>query len=252
MILEKFKIFVVNLKKDEDRKKNIVNELRKQKIKNYEIIDAINGNKLTHQEIVSSTFRNSMGANPWNIKMSPSQIGCALSHIKIYRSFIKTEYEFALILEDDAIFVNNLNDELKNFIINSFKYKKQIILLSELKQFYNKPLNKSEKYELVDVSNAFFTHAYFINKDAAKAIVTFNYPVKTIADNFIFFKIYCGIKITGINPFIADQDKKNYKTTISTERNNFEKIFLIKRTLYKLRMKIIKFFVKFKSHNKII
>jgi glycosyl transferase family 25 len=44
--------------------------------------------------------------------MSPSQIGCALSHIKIYKKFIKTDYNFALVLEDDAIFIEKFN---KNF-----------------------------------------------------------------------------------------------------------------------------------------
>lgn len=250
MVLEKFKIFIVNLKQDNERRKHIISELTKQKLDNYEIIDAINGNEFNEKEIKKNTFRNKKNLNPWNTKMSPSQIGCALSHIKIYREFIKTDYDYALILEDDAIFVKNFNKKLINFILNSFKYKKQIILLSEIKEFYNKPINKTEKYELVDVTNAFFTHAYFINKGAAKSIISFNYPVKTIADNFVFFKIYCGIKITGINPFIVDQDKKNHPTTILTERDKFKKTFLFRRTLYKYKMKIKKIFVKFKSHIK--
>ena len=48
---EKFKIYVVNLKNDLDRRKNIINEIEKQNIKNYEIIDAINGNELSEQEL---------------------------------------------------------------------------------------------------------------------------------------------------------------------------------------------------------
>jgi glycosyl transferase family 25 len=249
MILEKFKIFIVNLKKDKERRTHIINQLTRQKINNYEIIDAVNGNEFDENEIKKNTFANKMGINPWNTKMSPSQIGCALSHIKIYKKFIKTNYDYALILEDDAIFIESFHDKLINFIINNFKYKKQIILLSEIKQFYSKPINKIEKYELVNVTNAFFTHAYFINKEAAKSIISFNYPVKTIADNFVLFKLYCGIKITGINPFVVDQDKKNHPTTISIEKAKFKKIFLFKRTVYKLKMKFIKFFIEFKSHN---
>ena len=249
MILEKFKIFIVNLKKDKERRTHIINQLIRQKINNYEIIDAVNGNEFDENEIKKNTFANKMGINPWNTKMSPSQIGCALSHIKIYKKFIKTNYDYALILEDDAIFIESFHDKLINFIINNFKYKKQIILLSEIKQFYSKPINKIEKYELVNVTNAFFTHAYFINKEAAKSIISFNYPVKTIADNFVLFKLYCGIKITGINPFVVDQDKKNHPTTISIEKLKFKKIFLFKRTVYKLKMKFIKFFIEFKSHN---
>lgn len=250
MSTEKFKVYVINLKKDNKRKKNIIKQLKKQKIKNYEIINAVNGNKLSKNKINLNTFKDKKGKNPWNTKMSPSQIGCALSHIKIYRQLIKSKYKIALILEDDAIFRFNLDIKLKNFITNCFIFKKQIILLSQLKQFFKKPIRKIKRFELVDVSNAFFTHAYFINENAAKSIISFNYPVKTIADNFVFFKIYCGVKITGINPFLIDQDKKNYQTTITIEKNEFNKIFLFKRTAYKLKMKIINFFIKLKSHNK--
>jgi glycosyl transferase, family 25 len=248
MIIEKFIIYVVNLKKDIKRKKHIINELKRQNINNYELIEAVNGNKFSTQELSLHKFTNKKGYNCWNTKMSPSQIGCALSHIKIYKKFLKSNYDFALILEDDAKFINNLTIDLKNFILKNFNYEKQIILLSELKEFYKKPIDKKNNYEIVNVTNAFFTHAYFINKKAAKSIISFNYPVKTIADNFVFFKIYCSIKITGLNPFLVDQDKKNYITTIATEKNS-EKIFLLRRAIYKMIIKILKYFTKFKTHN---
>ena len=63
--------------------------------------------------------------------MNSPEICCALSHIKVYKKFLKTNYEYALIFEDDAVFLNNFSDNLKKFIIRNFKYKKQIVLLSE-------------------------------------------------------------------------------------------------------------------------
>ena len=52
MILEKFKIFIVNLKKDKERRTHIINQLTRQKINNYEIIDAVkdNGNAIKKKE----------------------------------------------------------------------------------------------------------------------------------------------------------------------------------------------------------
>ena len=79
----KYKVYVINLKKDKNRKKHIINELKNQRIKNYEIIDAVNGNALSLKELRSKTYKNKYNKNPWNTKMSPGQIGCALSHIKI-------------------------------------------------------------------------------------------------------------------------------------------------------------------------
>ena len=190
MKIEKFIIYVINLKKDKKRKKHIINELKKQNINNYELIEAINGNKFSTKELNLHKFTNKKDLNYWNTKMSPSQIGCALSHIKIYKNFLKSKFDFAFILEDDAKFVHNFTIDLKEFILRNFNFEKQIILLSELKEFYKRPLDKKNNYEIVNVTNAFFTHAYFINRKAAKSIISFNYPVKTIADNFVFFKIY--------------------------------------------------------------
>lgn len=247
-MIEEFKIYIVNLKKDEKRRENIIREVKKQNLANYEIVDAVDGNELNQNELNNATFKNKRHFNPWNSKMSPSQIGCALSHIKIYEKFIKTEFEVALILEDDAIFVRDFNNNLKQLILKNFKFRKQIVLLSELKEFHSKALDSADNYEIVNVSNAFFTHAYMINKEAARSIISFNYPVKTIADNFVFFKIYCNIKIIGLNPYLLDQDKKSFKTTIKSEENT-KKIFLIRRTIYKIKNKILKKFKTFKSHN---
>ena len=161
---EKFKIYVVNLKNDLDRRKNIINEIEKQNIKNYEIIDAINGNELSEQELNNLSYKDKNLINPWNIKMSPSQVGCALSHIKIYKKFIKTDHNYALILEDDAVFIKSFNEDLKKLILKNITHKKQILLLSELKEFLSKPIDKNNSYEIVNVTNAFFTHSYIINR----------------------------------------------------------------------------------------
>ena len=247
-MIEDFKIYIVNLKHDIERKKNIINEIEKQNIKNYEIIEAVAGNELNEFELDTHTFKNKKNINPWNSKMSPSQIGCALSHIKIYKKFIDTEFKLALILEDDAIFLKNFKTTIKNLIIKNFKYRRQIMLLSEIKEFYPKAIDFKDDYEIVDVANAFFTHAYVINKEAALEIIKFNYPIKTVADNFVFFKIYCGVKITGLNPFLLKQDTINFKTSILWEKKD-RKIFLFKRTIYKIKNKILKKFINFKTHN---
>ena len=86
---EKFKIYVVNLKKDKDRRKNKIIEIKKQNIKNYEIIDAINGNELNNKELDNASYKNKNLINPWNTKMSPSQVGCALVTLKFIKNLFK-------------------------------------------------------------------------------------------------------------------------------------------------------------------
>ena len=242
-----FKVYIINLKKDKNRKKNILNELKKQNLKNYKFISAVNGNKLKKKEINSLISKEKNFINPINTNMSKSEIGCSLSHIKIYKEIVKSDIDYALILEDDAFFLNKFTKNLKKFISINFKYKKQIILLSELREFYKIPIDKEKDYEIVDVTNAYFTHSYFINNEAARSLLHFNFPVKTVADNFIIFKIYCGIKITGLNPYLLSQDKKKFESSIKFT-TNLKQVFLFKRFIYKSYNKILKKLNKFESH----
>ena len=246
-MLEEFKVYIINLKQSTERRESILREINKQNIKSFELIEAVDGNKLNNEELNLCTYKNKKNYNPWGPKLTYSQIGCALSHIKIYKDFVKSNYEYALILEDDAIFLDNFSTNLQKFILSNLKFKKQILLLSELKEFLKTPIDNIEKYEVVNVTNAFFTHSYFINKEAARSIIEFNFPIKTWADNFVLFKIYCGIKLTGLNPYLLDQDKKKFNSTIELQQK-FKKNFLLKRFLYKVKNKILKRFLNFDGH----
>ena len=50
-MIEEFKIYIVNLKKDKNRRENIISEVKKQNLTNYEIIDAVDGNKLNQNQL---------------------------------------------------------------------------------------------------------------------------------------------------------------------------------------------------------
>mgnify|MGYP001242697076 FL=1 len=243
----KFKIFIVNLKKDKNRKQSILNELKKQHLENFEIIEAFDGYNIKKNRLNLLTSKDEKFLNPNNTNMNSQEICCALSHIKIYKKIIKYNLEYALILEDDAVFVDNFSNNLKKFIIKNLKHEKQIMLLSELWEFYKKPLDKEDNYEIVNVTNAVFTHSYFINRKAAETLILFNFPIKTVADNFIIFKIYCGIKITGLNPFLLKQDKNKFTSSIPID-NDLKKIFLFRRFIYKFKNRVLKKFKIFKSH----
>ena len=108
-------------------------------------------------------------------------------------------------------------------------------------------MDKEDDYEIVSVRNAVLAHAYFINREAAKSLISFNYPIKTVADYFLVFDIYCGIKITGLNPYLLKQDKKKFATSIPPE-NRMNEIFLFRRFIYRLINKILKIFNKLSTH----
>ena len=94
------KIYVINLKKDTDKRKRITSIFQKLNITNYEIFDAVNGNELKHFEI------NKKWYDPWShLHLTKGEVGCALSHYQLWQK-IKKEKKMAMILEDDFIIDN--------------------------------------------------------------------------------------------------------------------------------------------------
>lgn len=92
-------IYVINLKHREDRKNHIISELKKTKCETYEIIDAVNGRELVR------TTRISHGA-----------LGLAKTYLKIYDEWKKNNDGHICLIEDDCVFLDNFNDNLKTFL----------------------------------------------------------------------------------------------------------------------------------------
>ncbi|MCL6352705.1 glycosyltransferase family 25 protein [Pectobacterium polaris] len=102
----KIPVFIVSLAKDTDRRKSIADTLKKENIY-FEFIDAILGSDLPREELDRIKASSPKEFNP-----TTSEIGCSLSHQKIYSKIINEKIEWAIILEDDAI----INSSLKHLI----------------------------------------------------------------------------------------------------------------------------------------
>jgi len=93
------KIFVIHYKILHDRKKNILEQFEKHNITDYEFVE-IDRDELDKQNI--GMFQKDY---------SKSQIAISLSHFYAYKEIAK-KYDYALILEDDAILSDNFMDKL--------------------------------------------------------------------------------------------------------------------------------------------
>lgn len=113
------KIFIINLKKDTERKKKITKSLKKLGI-NYEIIEWIYAKDLTLEEINRIYDKHRAIKELWR-ELKIWEIWCALSHFKIFNKILKEKIEYSLILEDDVI----INDKLLQ-VIKKIKYSKNI------------------------------------------------------------------------------------------------------------------------------
>lgn len=107
-------IFVINLKKSTDRRKKMetisFNPIFKQIPFNF--IDAVDGQIMneTNEPLLNLVSIYNGWSEPFSGRtMTKGEVGCALSHYKIWKNIIENNLERVLILEDDLIINENCN-----------------------------------------------------------------------------------------------------------------------------------------------
>ena len=102
--MENYKIKVINLKKRNDRKKNIENIFNKVNLKNYDFYEAIDGKIIPLTLEIKNLFKDNDFCN------RKCFIGCALSHYNIWIDLLKEkDSDYYVIFEDDIILSEYFN-----------------------------------------------------------------------------------------------------------------------------------------------
>lgn len=198
----KIKTYVINLKDSVHRRETVLAELAKYPFLDVELVEAVDGRK-SKPEDMKSCFDSDKFISKYLRTPKGGEIGCTLSHMNCYRKLLKTDEEFALILEDDVRFL--YPEDMKttlNDIINEYKEDEPFfITLGMHYLYYPKKYRKLNKYTLYKIHLAYGTWAYLINRKAAKRLLSFPLPF-TVADDYPFIR-RCGIIVEGIYPTFA-------------------------------------------------
>lgn len=216
-----------------------------------ERISAVNGSDLSEEEINSVLDAKSYKSY---LRRLPKKgtIGCSLSHIKTWEKFLESNYEFAIIFEDDVSFdANKLRIAIQELIENHHLWDINIFeifhrgLPLTVKQFNNS--NKLVVY-LTEVSHS---GAYIINRKAARNLYNKSLPIKMPIDHYFTRSWELDLKFTGIeNPRLVyqsfgDSDIETTKNISDTELTLLESLHF---NMYKLQSYIIRFVYNLKLY----
>lgn len=199
--------FVVNLAKSTDRMASISSQLTESKVE-YERIEAVYGRNLSKEEYGRSvsSFHAFLARGR---KLTDGEVGCALSHLEIYRRMIAERISVAVALEDDIIidprFTKALG-EIESFISPD---KPQVVMLSTLGS------RDVGKIGIVKTMSAICTDGYVITLPAAKIILHANYPVVTVADSWSRWRRRYGLETYRYCPSVVSQDVGRFGTDVS-------------------------------------
>ena len=103
--MKNYKVFVINLKKDEERMVFMNKQLKELGIE-YERLEAINGKEYIENKL-GDEYDEQLAIKKYGTKLTKGEIGCALSHKRCYQKFLEInknnpEIKYCLIFEDDV------------------------------------------------------------------------------------------------------------------------------------------------------
>lgn len=235
--------YLINLERSKERLSFVKPRIDKLNLP-LQRIEAVDGYKLSSEEFAKNvdleSYHNFLGQSP-----KVGIIGCSLSHIKAWQEFLNSNYEFAIIFEDDISF----NPEEVSTTINELIANRQYWDIANLETHHRglpvtiKKLDNGSKMVsyLVEVTHA---GAYLINRHAAKQLVSKALPIKMPIDHYFTRGWELNLKFVGIEPRIVKQTFGD-STIETSKRNNEEyqtnlKQKIIKR-VYKIQTNTIRF-----------
>ena len=185
--MDKLIIYYINLEKDTIRNSKIKIVLDNLHIK-YKRIEGINGNDINIEKKYTV-----VNTDKW--PMTKGQYGCYLSHIKCYEEFIKSEYEYLIILEDDAILYDNFKNSITKLFDSYNKLLKNTDFIylsrSDAVVFENKYSVNTEYYndEFIysPIQCGYGFYSYFLIKEGAKKLLEIINKAKIQYDTYNIF-----------------------------------------------------------------
>lgn len=206
-------ILIVNLPASYEKRAYIQAECDKFGL-DYEIIDAIHGKALSEAQV--HALVNDYPA----CSLTLGEIGCALSHIAIYKKMVDEGIPIALVLEDDAILGDGLAEVLDALKARDDNQREQVYLLSESYYYIKQPNSPlCSGMTLNRVISAYYTYGYVINLKAAQALYEFLRPVRFEADRWTYFQ-QCGLLRIDcvVPPVVTTVDESKQLSSIHNER----------------------------------
>lgn len=192
-------IFVINLPEDLVRRAVIEKQLNELGL-TYELFPAIRGKLLSPAEKAQHYDET------WYIRhvgrpALPGELGCALSHIAIYRLILERNIPHALILEDDAWLNPNLPQLLQAIEQKYQPGQKNIFLLTWFSAISQKKFETLwSSYHLADIKSASCTHGYVVSNAAADTLIKTLYPVQHVADCWGWLRRHGIVHIRAVFP----------------------------------------------------
>jgi GR25 family glycosyltransferase involved in LPS biosynthesis len=151
--------FIINMKRSIDRREHIIKKIKDSGLNNFKFVNAVDGKT----DLCNYKFKLQHN-NDINI----GEIGCFLSHSNIWKYIIDNNIEYALVLEDDAVFHSCFNFYMNYIMQNIHLYESYDLI--KINNFKNIDNDICLDDMMLKVDHIYNTSSYIISKNGAKKI----------------------------------------------------------------------------------
>jgi GR25 family glycosyltransferase involved in LPS biosynthesis len=208
--------YVINMKERADRWKRFVSQPVVAHMKRLKRSIAINGKKMNYKSDRRISLRTRL-----NIKRcyrrshyeiaTLGAVGCSLSHIDVWKKFLRSGAKLCYVIEDDAILTESALDTI-NKLMPSLPNKWGVWLLGSYHP--NKVYQPIEKKPWNRIYGFTASHSYIITREAAKVFLKEALPIEMHIDHFM-----CTVSIVRDIPIIEHPDVQiEFFRQVSTPR----------------------------------
>jgi GR25 family glycosyltransferase involved in LPS biosynthesis len=128
-----FPCYVINLPFDQKRKEVVTQEMAKHGIDPV-FIEGVVGKNLTFRDYVENT------TIIYSLFGVPGVVGCAMSHLKVWKQALEEGYEQIMVCEDDVVFAEDFKDKL-NSVLTEIPADNDLVYVGCLHSEKDKPTN---------------------------------------------------------------------------------------------------------------
>ena len=233
--MDRIKTYIINLSKDHERRESVLKETGKYSCLEVEMVKAVYGKELTDEE-KGRLFDTNNYTRRYRRLVLPGEVGCVLSHRECYKRLLESDREFALVLEDDARFINDVFTE--NFLKSVMDFMNGdtplVLLLHADFETMGKGSSFCGDYFVYPVYSALFATAYLLNKRAAGLLLQARSPY-WVADDWLLFRRW-GILTYSLYPSAVLQQWDKFDSSILDEERSLGRKRILPRSLIECRM----------------
>jgi glycosyl transferase, family 25 len=211
-------VYVINLIQSVRRRDHISKHLNEIGIP-FSIVEAIEGSAIPEQELTDRNITGLWKDGSRTRVMFKGDVGCVLSHLKIYRKMIDENIEMACILEDDIECRTDFREFLNpaNLLITEW----DLLYLGHHTQFSEKEAWSVKKKKIpagcfigepVELPRG--SYGYIIKKKAAELILKNAYPIRMSQDCYTGNSPAIGIRVRLLSPPVV-RHIYSFSSTIS-------------------------------------